>query len=62
MSVRRLAACAIARSRCRVEAVTEALTPPVGDLDLDWPQDPVPLRLLRLTGCQPGPGWTPEAP
>jgi hypothetical protein len=54
--------CAIARSRCRAEAVIEVLTPPVGDLDLDWPQDPVPLRLLRLTGCQPGPGWTPEAP
>ncbi len=54
--------CAIARSRCAVEAVHEVLTPPIGDLDLAWPTDPVPLRLLRLRGCQPGPGWTPEAP
>ncbi|MBL8619189.1 MAG: hypothetical protein JNM72_26490 [Deltaproteobacteria bacterium] len=54
--------CAIARSACQVEVVTEVLTPPVGDLDLDWPRDPVPLRLLRLRGCQPGPAWAPERP
>lgn len=54
--------CQTLRSRCRVETIREQLVPPRGDLDLRWPQTPIPLRLLRVHGCTPGVGWAPASP